>query len=87
MKTYPLYLDGVFVTGEPAWEVVNPATGAAFARVSTIDRARLAQAIKDAHAAFAGWRELTAKARGEYLRRIAAELDRRRDEVAHLLSR
>jgi succinate-semialdehyde dehydrogenase / glutarate-semialdehyde dehydrogenase len=86
MKTYPLYLNGAFVPGEPAWEVVNPATGEAFARVSTIDRARLALAIADAQAAFAGWRELTAKARGEYLRRIAAELDRRRDEVAHLIS-
>ncbi len=86
MKTYPLYLNGEFAHSEPAWGVVNPATGEAFARISTIDRPRLAQAIADAHAAFAGWRQLTAKARGEFLRRIAAELERRRDEVARLLS-
>jgi succinate-semialdehyde dehydrogenase/glutarate-semialdehyde dehydrogenase len=86
MKTYPLYLNGEFVASEPAWNVFNPANGEAFARISTIDRARLAQAIADAHAAFAGWRGLTAKARGEYLRRMAAELDRRRDEVARLIS-
>ncbi len=86
MKTYPLYLNGEFVASEPAWDVVNPASGEAFARISTIDRRRVAQALADAHAAFAGWRELTAKARGEYLRRIAAELERRREDIARLIS-
>ena len=86
MKTYPLYLNGEFVTSEPAWDVLNPATGEAFAKISTIDRRRLAQALADAHAAFAGWRQITAKARGEYLRRIASELERRRDEIARLIS-
>jgi succinate-semialdehyde dehydrogenase / glutarate-semialdehyde dehydrogenase len=86
MRTYPLYLNGAFVQSEPAWDVVNPANEQSFARISTIDRAGLAQAIADAHAAFPSWRALTAKARGEYLRRIAAELERRRDEVARLIS-
>ncbi len=86
MKTYPLYLNGEFAQSEPAWDVANPATGKPFARISTISRARLGQAIAEAHAAFAGWRQLTAKARGEYLRRIAAELEKRREEVAQLLS-
>jgi len=86
MRTYPLYLNGAFVQSEPAWDVVNPANEEPFARISTIDRAGLAQAIADAHAAFPSWRGLTAKARGEYLRRIAAELERRRDEVARLIS-
>ena len=71
---------------EPAWDVVNPATAEPFARISTINRAGLAQAIADAHAAFPSWRALTAKARGEYLRRMAAELDQRREEVARLIS-
>ena len=39
MKTYPLYLNGEFVPSEPAWDVINPASGEAFARISTIDRA------------------------------------------------
>jgi succinate-semialdehyde dehydrogenase / glutarate-semialdehyde dehydrogenase len=86
MKTYPLYLNGEFVQSEPAWDVKNPASGEAFAKISTIDRSRLARAIGDAHAAFAGWRQLTAKARGEFLRRTAAELELRREEVARLLS-
>ena len=86
MKTYPLYLNGQFVTSEPAWEIVNPATGKAFARISTITRARLSEAIADAHAAFPAWRALTAKTRSEYLRRLAMELERRREEVARLMS-
>ena len=86
MKTYPLYLNGAFAQSEPAWDVINPATGEAFAKISTINRAGLTQAIADAHAAFPAWRGLTAKARGEYLRRIAAELERRRNEIARLIS-
>jgi succinate-semialdehyde dehydrogenase/glutarate-semialdehyde dehydrogenase len=86
MKTYPLYLNGEFAQSEPAWDVLNPASGEAFAKISTIGRARLAQALADAHAAFAGWRQLTAKARGEYLRRIAAEVERHRNDIARLIS-
>ena len=86
MKTYPLYLNGEFVTSEPAWNVVNPATGEPFAKISTIDRRRVAQALADAHAAFGGWRQLTAKARGAYLVQIAALLERRKDEIARLIS-
>jgi succinate-semialdehyde dehydrogenase / glutarate-semialdehyde dehydrogenase len=86
VKTYPLYLNGEFISSEPAWDVVNPASGEAFARISTIDRGGVAQALADAHVAYAGWRQLTAKARGEYLRRIASEVERRRDEIARLIS-
>ena len=86
MKQYPLYLNGAFVQSDPAWEVINPAEGESFARISTINRAGLAQAIADSHAAFLGWRALTAKARGQFLRQVAAELDRRREEIARLIS-
>ena len=86
MKTHPLYLNGEFVQSEPAWDVIDPGRGEAVARISTITRARLAQAIADAHAAFPAWRQLTAKARGEYLRRTAAEVECRRDQIARLIS-
>lgn len=86
MKTHPIYLNGEFVTSEPSLNVVNPATGEPFAKISTVSRARVAQAISDAHTAFLSWRQLTAKARGDLLRKVAAELERRRDEIARLLS-
>ena len=80
MKTYPLYLNGEFVTTEKTLSVTNPATGEVFAKISAAARSRVAQAVEDAHAAFEGWRALTAKARGEFLHKIASELERRRDE-------
>ena len=86
MRTYSVYLNGEFVTTNKLFPVKNPATGQVFAQMSAIDRPRLSQAIRDAHAAFAGWRELTGKARGEYLHKIAGELERRRDEIARTIT-
>jgi succinate-semialdehyde dehydrogenase / glutarate-semialdehyde dehydrogenase len=86
MKTYPLYLNGDFVTTDERFPVNNPATGQAIAQMSAISRARLAQAIVDAESAFAGWRVLTAKTRGEYLRKIADELERRGGEIARTIT-
>ncbi|MCI0337419.1 MAG: NAD-dependent succinate-semialdehyde dehydrogenase [Acidobacteria bacterium] len=86
MKTYPLYLNGEFIATDNIWPVINPATGEPFARVSTIERARVAQAVSDAHAAFPSWRKLTGKARGLFLRTIADELERRRDEIARTMT-
>ncbi len=86
MKTYPLYLNGEFITADKTISVKNPATGEPFAKISVVDRSRVTQAIKDAHAAFAGWRALTAKARGEFLHKIANELEARKDEIARLIT-
>jgi succinate-semialdehyde dehydrogenase/glutarate-semialdehyde dehydrogenase len=86
VKTYPLYLNGEFVTMNQFFPVRNPATGQVFAQMSALDRPRLARAIEDAQAAFAGWRALTGKARGGYLRRIAEELERRQDEIARTMT-
>jgi succinate-semialdehyde dehydrogenase/glutarate-semialdehyde dehydrogenase len=84
----PLYLNGRFVADETstALAVVNPANGQPFARVSTLGRERLRRAIVDAAAALGDWRDLTAKARGDALLAIAAELDGRKDDVAHLIT-
>ena len=46
----------------------------------------MAQALKDAHTAFLSWRQQTGKARGEFLHKIAAEVERRRDEIARLMT-
>jgi succinate-semialdehyde dehydrogenase/glutarate-semialdehyde dehydrogenase len=85
-KTYPLYLNGEWVVSEPAWPVLNPATGQEFARISTVRRDRVAEALKHAQAAWPGWRQQTAKARGELLHKIAAEVEKRRDEIARLMT-
>jgi succinate-semialdehyde dehydrogenase / glutarate-semialdehyde dehydrogenase len=86
MKIYPLYLNGEFVTTERHFSVRNPASAEVMAEMSAVDRPRLKKAIQDAHASFAGWRALTAKARGEFLHKIAGELERRRDEIARTMT-
>jgi succinate-semialdehyde dehydrogenase/glutarate-semialdehyde dehydrogenase len=86
MKARPLYLNGRWVHTEKTIRVVNPATAEVFAEVCTVERTAVAQAIKDAHAAFPGWRALSGKARGAFLNKIADELEKRRDEVARAIT-
>ena len=86
LKTHPLYLNGEFVPGETSVPVINPATGEAFARMSLTTRARVAQSLADAHTAFVSWRQLTGKARGDWLQKIANEVERRRDDIARLIT-
>src|SRR5436190_9183408 len=84
MKSFPLYLNGELTFTEKVAVVIDPATAEPIGRMSLITRPTLAKAIQDAHAAFAGWRHMPGKARGELLHLIANELHRRRDEVARL---
>jgi succinate-semialdehyde dehydrogenase/glutarate-semialdehyde dehydrogenase len=86
MKTYPLFLNGQFVKTQKTIRVVNPATTEVFAEVCAVDRAAVAQAVKDANAAFPAWRALTGKVRGDFLRKIADELEKRRDEFARVIT-
>ena len=86
MKTYPLYLNGKFVTTQKTIRVVNPSSTEVFAEICTVDRAAVAQAVGDAHAAFPAWRALTGKARGDFLKKIADELERRREEIARVIT-
>jgi len=86
MKTYSVYLNGELTITEKTYEVTNPAKGEAFARMSQVERPVVAQAIQHAHAAFAMWRNLPGKKRGELLRQIATEVHRRRDEIARVIT-
>ncbi len=86
MNIYPLYLNGEFITTEQTKAVINPATAEPFANISTVDRARVAQSISDAHSALASWRKLTGKARGEFLHAIANNVENRKDEIAKIIT-
>lgn len=86
MKIHPLYLNGEFVTTAESLPVLNPATGQPFARMATGTRATVAQALAAAHTAFATWRNVTGKSRGDHLLKIAAEVERRKDEIARTIT-
>ncbi len=86
MKKHPLYLNGQFVTTDKAITIANPATGESFAQMSVCGRDRVAQALTDAHTAFQSWRNIPGKARGDFLLKIAAEVERRKDEFAKTIT-
>jgi succinate-semialdehyde dehydrogenase/glutarate-semialdehyde dehydrogenase len=86
MKTYSVYLNGELKTTEKTYVVADPANGREVARMSTVDRPAVARAIKDAHAAFPGWRQTPGKKRGEWLRQMADGLHGRREEIARLIT-
>jgi succinate-semialdehyde dehydrogenase/glutarate-semialdehyde dehydrogenase len=82
MKLNPLYLDGQFVTTDTSIPVRNPATGETIAQMATCGRDRVAQALADAQAAFPSWRNVVGRTRGDFLLKIAAEVERRKEEFA-----
>ena len=86
MKTYSLYLNGRWENGETVYPVTDPATGEPFAQVAAIGRDRVRQALEDAQAAWPAWRALTGMQRGDYLLAIAAEVGRRADEIAAIMT-
>src|SRR2546425_12541988 len=86
MKTYPVYLNGELTVTEKSYVVTNPAKDEPVARMSSVARPVVAQAIQDAQTAFAGWRQLPGKGRGELLYQVANELYRRREEIARLIT-
>ncbi|MEO6909015.1 MAG: NAD-dependent succinate-semialdehyde dehydrogenase [Abditibacteriaceae bacterium] len=86
MQTYGLYLNGHFVQTGQSISVTNPATEEEIARVSTADEAKVLLAIGNAHIAFLSWRELTARTRGDYLLKVAAVMEARKDEIARMMT-
>jgi succinate-semialdehyde dehydrogenase/glutarate-semialdehyde dehydrogenase len=86
VERYRIYLNGEWVSTGPELDVVNPANGRVFARVSTVDRAQLQAAIDAAHQAFPVWRALPARERGAMMLRVADELKRRQEEIARTIT-
>ena len=83
----PLFLAGQWRRTDTSMAVYNPATGEAFDRVCTVPRAAVAEAIAAAHAAFPAWRSLTARTRGDILRKLADALEARGPEIARTITR
>ena len=87
MKRYTLFLNGKKHDSDTHLTVVDPATNEPFAEVATVNREHVRKAIEDAHASFSQWKALTAKDRGEFLKAIAGEIEKRFDQMAELIAR
>ena len=80
-------IDGELLAGTPTLDVINPATGAVFARAPRATRADLERAVSAARGAFAGWRARSYEQRRAALERFCASLRAQQDSLAELLTR
>lgn len=80
-----MMIDGEAIAGEASFDVVNPATGVAFARAPDCTRAQLDRAMAAAARAYPRW-AADGGARRAALHRIADRLEAAADELAPLLT-
>lgn len=86
MHNYKMLIDGVQVAGERGqFDVINPATGAAFAQCPAGSLGQLDQAVNAAQAAFKTWRHSSHPDRCERLLAIAADIEREAESLARLI--
>ncbi len=86
IDTKRLYLNGQWVPPANPLDVLNPATGEVLARVGTLNRRTVGQALAHAQTAWDEWRRQSGKTRGQYLRQIAHGLELRGDEIARTIT-
>lgn len=83
---YRLLIDGELVPGISTFDVVNPATGAAFASAPKADEALLERAVAAAKRALPAWSALSADERAALVNKLADALEARIGEFASLLT-
>jgi betaine-aldehyde dehydrogenase len=83
-----LYIDGQWVTaaGQKTLQVVNPATEEVIAAVPAGTAADAAAAVRAARAAFADWAAAPLEERAAWLKKLAAGLQARAEELATLIT-
>ncbi len=81
-----IYLDGRWVETGDSVPVVNPSTGEPIARVATVDRGRVAEAIAAAAESWASWRQVPGRERATYLSNIADAVQRRSEQFARTIN-
>jgi acyl-CoA reductase-like NAD-dependent aldehyde dehydrogenase len=84
---YTHTIDGRGESSDAAFDVINPATGSAFARCPDASRAQLDRAVASARQAFEGWSSRTFEDRRGELQRLAQALREHADELTRLLVR
>jgi acyl-CoA reductase-like NAD-dependent aldehyde dehydrogenase len=79
-------IDGELVAGKEWFDVLNPATGQAFARAPTVNRAELDRAVAAARRAFGSWRATAVADRRVAIGRMAQILTDNAAALAELLT-
>lgn len=84
---FKLLVGGELVAGEEALEVIDPATGAVFARCPAAGKAQLDRAVVMARRARHGWAGKSFEERAAAIKRMAGVLRANQNELAELLTR
>jgi acyl-CoA reductase-like NAD-dependent aldehyde dehydrogenase len=86
MQNYMMHINGLPVAGDQGcFDVINPATGKAFAQCPAGSLAQLDQAVDAAQAAFKTWRHSSHADRCQRLLAIATDIEQEADALARLI--
>lgn len=85
-RDFRLLIDGEAIAGASTFDVVNPATGAAFAQCPKADAALVDRAVAAAKRAFPGWAATPIEERAALVAKIADALEARAGEFTSLLT-
>lgn len=86
MQNYKMLINGIQVEGDRGqFDVINPATGKAFAQCPSGSLAQLDQAVDAAQGAFKTWRNSSHADRCQRLMAIAADIEHDADALARLI--
>ena len=85
-RRFTMLIDGEALHGTSSFDVINPATAAAFASCPRADRAFADRAVAAAKAAFPGWAALPVETRAAAVAKLADALEARASEFASLLT-
>src|SRR5579863_9743169 len=80
-------IDGELIAGAPGLDVINPATGAVFARAPRATPEDLERAVAAARRAFQSWRETSFEQRRAHIGRLSAAMLAQQSSLAELLTR
>jgi acyl-CoA reductase-like NAD-dependent aldehyde dehydrogenase len=86
-SNYTMTINGKGVVSPGSIEVVNPATGTAFASAPDCNMAQLDEAVAAAKAAFKTWRKVPISERQALVRKAGDVLAAHADELARLFTR
>ena len=87
MSDFTMTIGGRSVPAVDSFDVVNPATGAAFARCPLATRGQLDAAVAAARRAAPAWAARSFAGRRDYIERMAAALRAQVEPLAELLTR
>ncbi len=85
-QEFTMLINGKSVKGVSTFDVIDPATGKAFAQCPKADAKQLNEAVAAAKAAFPAWSATPIEERAAAVQRISEKLEARVQEFASLLT-